>query len=169
MPALPARMLRAYTSRSLYMTTPSIHPLTSIRISRLNQMASHLSTNSPPPPGTMSLADLPKSNVFTSKLPADPAFETPEVSHKAPRRTLGPRMVKGALFTYVRPEPVEEPELLGVSPRAMADLGITPGEEQTASFQALVAGNEFAWTEEKGGVYPWAQCYGGSFFSSCIF
>jgi len=171
MPALPARMLRAYTSRSLYMTiTPSIHPLTSIRTGthlRLNQMASHLSTNSPAPPGTMSLADLPKSNVFTSKLPADPAFETPEASHKAPRQTLGPRMVKGALFTYVRPEPVEEPELLGVSPRAMADLGIKPGEEQTASFQALVAGNEFAWTEEEGGVYPWAQCYGGSFFSSC--
>jgi hypothetical protein len=132
-------------------------------------MASHLSTNSTnnpnpsvTPAGAMSLADLPKSNVFTSKLPADPAFETPEASHKAPRQTLGPRMVKGALFTYVRPELVEGPELLGVSPRAMADLGLKPGEEQTASFQALVAGNEFAWSEEKGGVYPWAQCYGGS-------
>jgi uncharacterized protein YdiU (UPF0061 family) len=111
----------------------------------------------------MSLADLPKSNVFTSKLPVDPAFETPEASHQAARQTLGPRMVKGALFTYVRPEPVEKPELLGVSPRAMADLGLKPGEEQTPSFQALVAGNEFAWTEENGGVYPWAQCYGGSF------
>jgi uncharacterized protein YdiU (UPF0061 family) len=114
----------------------------------------------------MSLADLPKSNVFTSKLPADPAFETPEASHKAPRQTLGPRMVKGALFTYVRPEVVESPELLGVSPRAMADLGLKPGEEQTPSFQALVAGNEFAWSEEKGGVYPWAQCYGGLFFTA---
>lgn len=145
---------------------PSLHPTIG---NRLGQMSSHLSTvrngNESPGPtaGTMSLADLPKSNVFTSKLPADPAFETPEASHQAARQTLGPRMVKGALFTYVRPEPVEKPELLGVSPRAMADLGLKPGEEQTPSFQALVAGNEFAWTEENGGVYPWAQCYGGSF------
>jgi hypothetical protein len=51
----------------------------------------------------------------------------------------------------------------------MADLGLKPGEEQTPSFQALVAGNEFAWTEEKGGVYPWAQCYGGSYFYSLGF
>ncbi|GLI81938.1 hypothetical protein PoHVEF18_010335 [Penicillium ochrochloron] len=152
-------------------TTPALNSTTRIR---LGQMASHLSTTSSnnitspsvTPAGTMSLADLPKSNVFTSKLPADPAFETPEASHKAPRQTLGPRMVKGALFTYVRPEVVEEPELLGVSPRAMADLGLKPGEEQTPSFQALVAGNEFAWTEEKGGVYPWAQCYGGWQFGS---
>ncbi|KAJ5169101.1 uncharacterized protein N7482_004695 [Penicillium canariense] len=125
-------------------------------------MASHTSTITTAA-GTASLADLPKSNVFTSKLPADPAFETPEASHKAPREALGPRMVKGALFTYVRPEQVEEPELLGVSPKAMADLGLQPGEEQTPAFQALVAGNEFAWTEEKGGIYPWAQCYGESF------
>ncbi|EPS27408.1 hypothetical protein PDE_02351 [Penicillium oxalicum 114-2] len=114
----------------------------------------------------MSLADLPKSNVFTSKLPADPAFETPEISHKAPRQSLGPRMVKGALFTYVRPEPAEETELLGVSPRAMADLGLKPGEEDSAFFQAVIAGNEIAWTEEGGGVYPWAQCYGGWQFGS---
>ncbi|KAJ5443645.1 uncharacterized protein N7458_007517 [Penicillium daleae] len=167
MPAIPARMLRACTGRSLYMTAaPSLHPTIG---NRLGQMSSHLSTvrngNESPGPtaGTMSLADLPKSNVFTSKLPADQAFETPEASHQAARQTLGPRMVKGALFTYVRPEPVEKPELLGVSPRAMADLGLKPGEEQTPSFQALVAGNEFAWTEENGGVYPWAQCYGGSF------
>ncbi|KAJ5911050.1 uncharacterized protein N7473_000353 [Penicillium subrubescens] len=172
MPAIPARILRACTGRSLYMsTTTSLNSQTRIR---LGQMESHLSTSSnnnttspsTTPPGTMSLADLPKSNVFTSKLPADPAFETPEASHKAPRQTLGPRMVKGALFTYVRPEVVESPELLGVSPRAMADLGLKPGEEQTPSFQALVAGNEFAWSEEKGGVYPWAQCYGGWQFGS---
>ncbi|KAJ5693318.1 hypothetical protein N7462_002741 [Penicillium macrosclerotiorum] len=125
---------------------------------RLGQMASHMSSASKP--GALSLADLPKSNVFTSKLPPDPAFETPEASHKAPRETLGPRMVKGALFTYVRPEEVEGPELLGVSPRAMEDLGLKSEEAQTPQFKALVAGNEFAWTEEKGGIYPWAQCYG---------
>jgi uncharacterized protein YdiU (UPF0061 family) len=71
-------------------------------------------------------------------------------------------MVKGALFTYVRPEPSDEPELLGVSPKAMQDLGLKPGEEQATHFKALVAGNAIEWNEEKGGIYPWAQCYGGT-------
>ncbi|KAJ5833148.1 hypothetical protein N7474_001459 [Penicillium riverlandense] len=133
-----------------YMSSP-----TSLARSRLAQMASQVAT-----PSGVPLADLPKSNVFTSKLPADPAFETPEASHRAPRETLGPRMVKGALFTYVRPEPSDEPELLGVSPKAMQDLGLKPGEEQSPQFKALVAGNAIEWNEEKGGIYPWAQCYG---------
>lgn len=127
--------------------------------SRLNQMASHFSSG----PG-ISLTELPKSNNFTSKLPSDPAFETPESSHNAPRETLGPRMVKGALFTYVRPEKSDEPEILGVSSRAMRDLGLKPSEEQTSQFKALVSGNEIWWNEEQGGIYPWAQCYGGSYF-----
>ncbi|KAJ5765548.1 hypothetical protein N7520_005107 [Penicillium odoratum] len=122
-------------------------------------MTSHLSHGS-------SLVDLPKSNIFTSKLPPDPAFETPESSHKAPREALGPRMVKGALFTFVRPKPNEAPELLGVSPKAMEDLGLKAGEEETAQFKALVAGNEIWWNEDKGGIYPWAQCYGGWQFGS---
>jgi len=70
-------------------------------------------------------------------------------------------MVKGALFTYVRPEPTEGPELLGVSSKAMEDLGLKAGEEETAQFKALMAGNEIWWNEETGGIYPWAQCYGG--------
>ncbi|CAL5872285.1 uncharacterized protein PFLUO_LOCUS6546 [Penicillium psychrofluorescens] len=134
-----------------YMYSP-----TSLARSRLAQMASHVAS-----PAGVPLADLPKSNVFTSKLPADPAFETPEASHRTPRETLGPRMVKSALFTYVRPEPSDEPELLGVSPKAMQDLGLKPAEEQSTQFKALVAGNEIEWNEEKGGIYPWAQCYGG--------
>lgn len=140
-------------------------PSTSARY-RFGQMASHLSSSSTA--GTP-LADLPKSNVFTSKLPPDPAFETPESSHKAPRETLGPRMVKGALFTYVRPEPVDESELLGVSSKAMKDLGLKPGEEQTPEFKALVAGNKIWWSEENGGIYPWAQCYGGKYFGGVVF
>ncbi|KAL3478015.1 hypothetical protein BJX99DRAFT_256982 [Aspergillus californicus] len=109
----------------------------------------------------LSLSELPKTNVFTSKLPPDPAFETPEASHQAQRERLYPRMVKKALFTFVRPEKAEDPELLGVSPRAMEDLGLKTGEENTAQFKAVVSGNEFFWNEESGGVYPWAQCYGG--------
>ncbi|KAL4786682.1 hypothetical protein BJX76DRAFT_81263 [Aspergillus varians] len=98
---------------------------TQVLRSRLGKMASQLSNTS-----TylgLSLAELPKSNVFTSKLPPDPAFETPEASHKVHRERLYPRIVK----------------------------------ENTAQFKAVVSGNEFFWDQENGGVYPWAQCYGG--------
>ncbi|KAF7595133.1 hypothetical protein BBP40_007100 [Aspergillus hancockii] len=108
----------------------------------------------------VSLAELPKSNTFTTKLPPDSAFETPEISHRAPREALGPRLVKGALYTFVRPEPVVETELLGVSSKAVEDLGLNSEEEFTPQFKALVSGNKLFWDEENGGIYPWAQCYG---------
>jgi hypothetical protein len=109
----------------------------------------------------VSLMDLPKTNVFTSKLPPDPAFRTPETSHKAPRKALGPRPVEGAMYTFVRPETVERSELLDVSPKAMEDLGLSCKEKDTPEFKAMVMGNKIFWTEENGGIYPWAQCYGG--------
>jgi hypothetical protein len=134
---------------------------------RLARMTFHISNGSTNGASSSfkgaSLQDIPKSNVFTSKLPPDLAFPTPADSHKAPRQTLGPRLVKGALFTYVRPEEVDRSELLDVSPAAMKDLGIRQGEEKTEEFQKLVAGNSLSgWDVETGkGVYPWAQCYGG--------
>ncbi|KKZ59199.1 hypothetical protein EMCG_05447 [[Emmonsia] crescens] len=136
-------------------------------IPRFAQMAAHLSNshtgneNGNMHAGGVSIHELPKSNNFTSKLPPDPAFETPESSHNAPREALGPRLVKGALFTYVRPEPTDQPELLSVSPRALRDIGLKDGEEKTAQFRDLVSGNKIFWDKENGGVYPWAQCYGG--------
>jgi uncharacterized protein YdiU (UPF0061 family) len=110
------------------------------------------------------LQSLPKSAVFTSSLPADAAFPTPKDSHDAPRKTLGPRMVKEALYTFVRPDPVGEPELLGVSERALQSLGLDPEEAKTPEFAQLVAGSKLlTWDESKPdeGIYPWAQCYGG--------
>lgn len=135
--------------------------------SRLRRMASHF----PNPSGKsndgrqtgVSLEDLPKSNIFTTKLPPDPTFDTPQASHNAPRETLGPRTVRDALYTFVRPEPRDEPELLGVSPRAMRDIGLKEGEEKTKDFLDMVAGNKIFWSEKDGGIYPWAQCYGGVF------
>ena len=115
-----------------------------------------------------SLHDIPKSNVFTSNLPADPDFPTPASSHNTPRDQIGPKLVKNALYTYVRPETNEDPELLSVSKRALQDLGIQAGEEKTRDFRDTVSGNRIvAWDEEKGeGIYPWAQCYGGFQFGS---
>ncbi|MCJ1415420.1 hypothetical protein MMC32_001752 [Xylographa parallela] len=115
----------------------------------------------------VSLEDLPKSNVFTSNLPADEKFPTPLSSYDAPRNALGPRMVKNATYTYVRPEEVEEPELLAVSPRALHDIGLHPSETNNADFTALVAGNKIFWDPStRTGIYPWAQCYGGWQFGS---
>ncbi|KAL9027080.1 MAG: hypothetical protein Q9196_004346 [Gyalolechia fulgens] len=115
----------------------------------------------------VSLQDLPKSNVFTTNLPPDPEFKTPAESHNAPREDLGPRMVKGALYTFVRPEETPEPELLGISQAAMRDIGLRSGVETTPDFKSLVAGNKIYWDPStKEGVYPWAQCYGGYQFGS---
>ncbi|KAF1844488.1 UPF0061-domain-containing protein [Cucurbitaria berberidis CBS 394.84] len=110
------------------------------------------------------LQSLPKSNVFTQTLPADAAFPTPKDSHNAPRQTLGPRMVKEALFTYVRPDPQGESELLAVSQRALQDIGLKDEEAETQEFKDVVAGRTIStWNEERPdeGIYPWAQCYGG--------
>jgi uncharacterized protein YdiU (UPF0061 family) len=138
---------------------------------RLAQMTAHISngkaTNGSSYHGT-SLADLPKSWTFTSSFPADEKFPTPAVSHKTPRGDIEPRMVKGALFTWVRPEEAKEPELLSVSPEALKDLGISEEETKTEEFRQTVAGNRLVgWNEEKEeGGYPWAQCYGGWQFGS---
>ena len=108
------------------------------------------------------LNELPKSNIFTSNLPSDSEYPTPQDSHKAPRKELGPRLVKGALYTFVRPEGTQDPELLAVSHAAMRDIGLKQEEEKTQDFKDLVAGNRLMWDEKSGeGVYPWAQCYGG--------
>ncbi|EXJ93603.1 hypothetical protein A1O1_01995 [Capronia coronata CBS 617.96] len=116
--------------------------------------------------GGYTLADIPKSNNFTSHLPADPQFPTPIDSHRAPRQKLGPRMVRGALYTYVRPEATEDAELLAVSKAALRDIGLAESEATSEELKQVVAGNKFYWDEEKGGIYPWAQCYGGFQFGS---
>jgi uncharacterized protein YdiU (UPF0061 family) len=138
---------------------------------RIAQMSSHI-TNSTTSNGQKytgtSLKDLPKSWAFTSLLPPDPLYPSPAKSHQAPREELGPRQVKGALFTWVRPEKSEDPELLAISTAALQDLGIHPDEAKTEEFKEFVAGNRLlGWDEEKlEGGYPWAQCYGGWQFGS---
>ncbi|KAF1938367.1 UPF0061-domain-containing protein [Clathrospora elynae] len=123
----------------------------------------HLDTNSSDGE-RHTLQSLPKSNVFTQMLPADAAFPTPKDSHDTPRQTLGPRMVKSALFTYVRPDSQGEPELLAVSQRALQDIGLNEEEAETEEFKDFVSGKKIlTWDASKPdeGIYPWAQCYGG--------
>lgn len=109
------------------------------------------------------LSSLPKSWRFTSLLPPDPIFPTPADSHRTPRDQITPRQVRGGLFTWVRPETQEDPELLAVSPAALRDLDIHPAEATTEEFRQLAAGNLLlGWDEQRlTGGYPWAQLYGG--------
>lgn len=150
-------------SQLMLRTHPRPHKLSA----RLAQMANHLSnghTNGAPK--TFSLSDLPKSNNFTQKLPPDEKYPTPASSHAAERTKLGPRMVRSAAYTFVRPEAIEKPELLGVSQAALRDLAIDPESVKSEEFVDTVAGNKIitlADGEEPGDgdIYPWAQCYGG--------
>lgn len=140
---------------------------------RLAQMANHLANgnanghaNGLHSGAGVTLQDIQKTNNFTSNLPPDPQYPTPADSHAAPREKLGPRMVREALYTFVRPVPTEEPELLAVSKRALRDIGLSEDQADSETLKEVVAGNKIFWDEETGGVYPWAQCYGGFQFGS---
>ncbi|KAI5854042.1 hypothetical protein BZA05DRAFT_395485 [Tricharina praecox] len=111
----------------------------------------------------VSLKDLPKSAAFTSRLPPDAAFPTPAASAAAPASKLGPRLVREALYTYVRPTScTKTPELLAVSPAAFQSLGLSLSEAENPEFVHLVAGNgTYEDGADENGIYPWAQCYGG--------
>lgn len=107
----------------------------------------------------LSLEKLPKSHVFTSCLPPDPKFPSPESSSNAPRSALGPRQVQEALYTFVAPTPsIEPPELLAISRPAFRTLGLSYCEANNITFKNLVAGNPTGIEDQ---IYPWAQCYGG--------
>ncbi|KAK9781143.1 hypothetical protein AB5N19_13280 [Seiridium cardinale] len=127
-------------------------------------MAVHLSSTSNGASHGKTINDIPKSWNFTSKLPPDSIFPTPADSHNTPRDKIGPRQVRDAVYTWVRPQTVTNPELLSVSPAALEDLGIGPSTvRDDADFLDTVAGNKIqGWDEEKAeGGYPWAQLYGG--------
>lgn len=152
---------------------------------RLIQMAAHISTGghqnglydaTTDNSKTSPIKDLPKSNVFTTNLPPDPNFPTPSSSHVTERKELGPRLVKGALYTYVRPDPPKKYEVLAVSPAALQTLAIDPSSTESQDFKDTVSGTKIlTWDEAKASefnelpedqqrreqIYPWAQCYGG--------
>ena len=106
-----------------------------------------------PPPTCMDSTDL-----FFSVI-ADPSFPTPEAALNAPREKLGPRQVRGAMFTYVTPEGGEPyPEILAVSDSAMVELGLKVSEKTRLDFLHVMAGNSIM--ED---IMPWAASYGGMF------
>ncbi|KAL1582385.1 hypothetical protein WHR41_08899 [Cladosporium halotolerans] len=136
-------------------------------------MASHLSTSTNGASNASSkrfnIRDLPKSNNFTQKLPPDEQYRTPTASHNEERKKLGPRLVKNAAYTFVRPDPFEETELVGVSQTALKDLGIDPESTKEKDFKDAVSGNKiitFDGEPKDSDIYPWAQCYGGYQFGS---
>ena len=149
--------------------------------SRLALMAAHLSNGTNGATNgsnsTSSIKNLPKSNNFPSHLPPDPQFPTPSSSHSADRSHLGPRQVREALYTYVRPDRPSKYEVLAISPAALRDLAIDPSTVSDQEFGDTVSGTKIlTWDEadhsskstaaseeqqRKDQIYPWAQCYGG--------
>ncbi|KAK1072039.1 hypothetical protein LTR74_002869 [Friedmanniomyces endolithicus] len=132
-------------------------------------MANHTSISSNGENGqrqTFNIRDLPKSNKFTQKLPPDPQYPTPASSHNEDRAKLGPRLVREAAYTYVRPDGFEKSELVGVSQAALRDLAIDPATVDSEDFKDTVAGRKIITLEDgtepgDNDIYPWAQCYGG--------
>lgn len=156
-------------------STPRFHPYyPASSLSAFSRPYSSMAANGSNPDaskGQHTIASLPKSWHLTSSLPPDPLLPTPADSHKTPRDQIRPRQVKGAIFSWVRPEVQEDPELLAVSPAAMRDLDISPAEAESEDFRQTVAGNKlWGWDEASGtGGYPWAQCYGGFQFGQVSF
>ncbi|KAK4164980.1 hypothetical protein QBC43DRAFT_316486 [Cladorrhinum sp. PSN259] len=147
-----------------HLNTPIYRPFASPFSSFSSNMAAVYGNGSSASDEGVTLAALPKSWHFTSSLPADKLFPTPADSHKTPRDEIGPRQVRNAVFTWVRPEEQKDPELLAVSPRAMRDVGLALSEADTEEFRQTVVGNKIqGWDSEtlSGPGYPWAQCYGG--------
>ena len=101
----------------------------------------------------VSLNDIAKSHTFTDHLPADELIPSPEASRQAqPEKLRQSRLVKGALFTWIAPQPIEEPELIATSLSCLEMLGIKSTEVSTEEFKQIVSGNRIF--EES---YPWAQ------------
>ncbi|KAK3997180.1 hypothetical protein QBC44DRAFT_316459 [Cladorrhinum sp. PSN332] len=149
---------------SQHLKSPIYRSFSSSFSSFSNNMTAANGNGSSPSDQGVTLAALPKSWQFTSSLPADKLFPTPADSHKTPRDEIGPRQVRGAIFTWVRPELQKDPELLAVSPRAMRDIGLALSEADTEEFKQTIVGNKIqGWDSEtlSGPGYPWAQCYGG--------
>ncbi|KAJ6262156.1 hypothetical protein Dda_2961 [Drechslerella dactyloides] len=147
-----------YLPQQIFQQTQHQVPRAFPRLLLLARNISTLMSLTPPQFGGLdrgvSLAELPKSHVFTDNLPADPNFPTIKDAETKPRP--GPGLVRNATFTYIKPEKTPDYELLAVSPAAFDSIGLKRGEEETDDFGALVSGNKFY--EEH---YPWAQCYGG--------
>ncbi|CCG80583.1 YdiU domain protein [Taphrina deformans PYCC 5710] len=102
------------------------------------------------------LSSIEKTSRFTQHLPPDPAIPTPQAADENVKMTQTPRQVRGALFTYVKPQTSEDYEVLATSPACFETLGLDPAEANTQAFKDLVSGNG-----SLEGIYPWAQCYGG--------
>lgn len=134
---------------------------------RLTQMANHFSNGAANgSQQTFSIRDLPKSNNFTQKLPPDAQYPSPASSHQTERSKLGPRLVREAAYTFVRPDSFGKTELVGVSKAALKDLAIDPAAVETEDFKDTVAGKKIITLEDgqdpgEKDIYPWAQCYGG--------
>ncbi|CAM9864274.1 unnamed protein product [Lampetra fluviatilis] len=103
------------------------------------------------PPGGGTLETLRFDNSALRRLPLDPSDDP------------APRQVPGAVFSRVRPSPVERPRVVAVSVPAMRLLGLRDPEAEAARPEAaeFLSGNRVL-----PGAQPAAHCYCGHQFGS---
>jgi serine/tyrosine/threonine adenylyltransferase len=88
-------------------------------------------------------------NRFVSELPGDP--DSSPV----------PRLVEGALWSPVRPTPVQAPQLLAHASEMAELLELSPADVHSERFAQVFSGNELL-----PGMFPFAAGYGGHQFGS---
>ncbi len=96
-----------------------------------------------------SLAQLQFDNRFVRELPADPIAENYR------------RQVTGAIFSWVNPTPVKNPQLISASAEVAALCNLSPDVFSQPDFAAVMGGNQFL-----AGMQPHACCYGGHQFGN---
>lgn len=94
-----------------------------------------------------SLNQLKFDNRFVAELPADP------------ERTITPRQVFNACYSFVTPTAVKAPQLIAYSKALLAQLNLAESVTQSAEFAAVFSGNK-----QLSAMQPFAMCYGGHQF-----
>ncbi|KAM9891733.1 hypothetical protein OXX79_010516, partial [Metschnikowia pulcherrima] len=109
------------------------------------------------------LVKLPKSTSFVAAMVPDDKITSVEIAAENKDNVIRtPRILQNGSFSWSLPEQRKEYRYLTSSPRAIADLGLSPEESDSKEFQEIVSGEIYAKDFEKKGLpFPYSQAYAG--------
>lgn len=114
---------------------------------------------------TYKLADIPKTQSFTRRLPPDSKIPDTETAFKNEKDVIRtPRILHDGSFSYSLPEPRKEYVFLTASDHALRDLGIDPSETTNPDFHRVVSGeiyNDGTDFIDEEYPFPYSQAYAG--------
>ncbi|KAI8141166.1 hypothetical protein BJV82DRAFT_518828 [Fennellomyces sp. T-0311] len=96
---------------------------------------------------------------LTQSLPADNYTDAEDLTTVSESLFRISRTVHRAAFSYMLPEKSPDPELLAVSPKAMAEIEMDPESANSDLFLQVFSGNTVL-----ENTRPWSLCYGGHQF-----